>query len=787
MTNRLRLTVHGALATICASISLSSVFTTMRWLMPVVGGILVVAIVSELVRRTPIPAFLGPILAAGAVLCYITAVYTRTTAYGDAFPTGSSLTQLSHLARSGFDDVHNLATPVPTRSGLVLITVVGLAAVELVVDLLSVTLRRAALAGLPLLAVFALCTSVSKHGVGWIPFGIATAGYLWLLLADAKDRITRWGRTLGIEQGTRITWADTGIAPSPLSALGRRIGFTAIAIGVVVPMVVPGLHGGLPKSGGGGDGSGHGSSDVVTINPIVTVRADLVSANPTPVLSFTTSDSSPGYLRLTSLDHFDGTTFSPSTLSAKARQQVRRGINAPATPGSEVTTKVSVRNLAVHWLPLPNQVQSVKVSGDWRYDAGTNTVFSASNDTAGLSYTAISIHPDLSSAALEGAAQLTAGDLPDYLELPQNLSPDFTDLAQSVTGKAKTPFDKAVAIQNFLTSPPFSYDTSVTAPAGSDALHDFLFKTRSGFCQQYSAAMAVLARLVDIPSRVAVGFTRGVRQQDGSYLVTTHDAHAWPELYFDGFGWVAFEPTPRGDGQAIAPSYTHSTSTPAGNNDNSDVGPKTPSSADNKTAADRKNLERADNPANGAAAANKRHASKQHLLLWALLALFALALPLPALVHWVGRHQRWRRAEDPASVAHAAWAELRTATIDAGADWQDGLTPRATARMLVTQTPITGVNLSALDRIVEVEQRARYAADAGAPTAHALQVDLEHVRMALFAGHTSGQRLVMLLWPRSTLRAMRDVTSRIADLLDATDLAGAKLSAWLHKRRLRTA
>ena len=148
MTNRLRLTVHGALATICASISLSSVFSTMRWLMPVVGGILVVAIVSELVRRTPIPAFLGPILAAGAVLCYITAVYTRTTAYGDAFPTGSSLTQLSHLARSGFDDVHNLATPVPTRSGLVLITVVGLAAVELVVDLLSVTLRRVALAGL---------------------------------------------------------------------------------------------------------------------------------------------------------------------------------------------------------------------------------------------------------------------------------------------------------------------------------------------------------------------------------------------------------------------------------------------------------------------------------------------------------------------------------------------------------------------------------------------------------------------------------------------------------------
>lgn len=787
MTNRLRLTVHAALATVCASISLSAVFTNMRWLMPVVGAVALVAIVSELVRRTPIPAFLGPILAAGAVLCYITALDTRAAAYGDIFPTGTSLSQLADLARSGFHDVHNLATPVPARTGLVLITVVGLAAVALVVDLLAVTLRRAALAGLPLLAVFALCTSVSKHGVGWIPFGIATGGYLWLLLADAKDRVTRWGRTLGIEQGTRITWADTGIAPSPLSALGRRIGFTAIAIGVLVPMIIPGLHGGLPKSGGGGDGPGHGSNDVVTINPIVTVRADITSATPTPVISFTTSDSSPEYLRLTSLDHFDGTTFSPSPLSAKAQAQVKRGIAAPATPGSEVTTKVTVRNLAVHWLPLPTQVQSVNVSGDWRFDAGTNTVFSARNDTSGINYTAVSIHPDWTSSALESAAAIAPGDLPGYLELPQNLSADFTDLAQSITAKATTPFDKAIAIQNFLTSPAFAYDTSINPPAGTDALHDFLFTTRRGFCQQFSAAMAVLARLVDIPSRVAVGFTRGEKQANGSYLVTTHDAHAWPELYFDGFGWVAFEPTPRGDGQAVAPSYTHSSVNPVDGGNNSDVGPKATNPGPKKTAADKKNLERGDNPTSGPTAAAKHHNSKRHLLLWTIIALLALALPLPALMHWVARHRRWRAAADPASIAHAAWAELRTSTIDAGGEWQDGLTPRATARLLATQTPIVGTNLSALDRIVEAEQRARYAADVGATTARDLQSDVEHVRAAQFAGRSTGQHLVMLIWPRSTLRAIRDVSGRIADVLDWMDLGGARFSAWLHQRRVRTA
>ena len=787
MTNRLRLTVHAALATVCASISLSAVFANMRWLMPVVGGIALVAILSELVRRTPIPAFLGPILASGAVLCYVTWLYTRAAAYGDVFPTGTSLSQLADLARAGFHDIRNLATPVPARSGLVLITVVGLAAVELVVDLLAVTLRRAALAGLPLLSVFALCTSVSKHGVGWIPFGIASGGYLWLLLADAKDRVTRWGRTLGIEQGTRITWADTGVAPSPLSALGRRIGFTAIAIGVLVPMLVPGLHGGLPKSGGGGDGPGHGSSDVVTINPIVTVRADLTSANPIPVLSFTTSDPAPEYLRLTSLDHFDGTTFSPSTLTAKAQQQVKRGIAAPVTPGSEVTTKVSVRNLAVHWLPLPTQVQSVNVTGDWRYDAGSNTVFSARNDTSGVTYTAVSIHPGWTAEALAGAAQIAPGDLPSYLELPQDLSPDFTDLVQSITAKAKTPFDKAIAIQDYLTNPSFSYDTTIRTPQGADALHEFLFTTKRGFCQQYSAAMAVLARLVNIPSRVAVGFTRGEQQSNGSYLVTTHDAHAWPELYFDGFGWVAFEPTPRGDGQAVEPTYTHGASTPVTGGNNPDVPSKTSTGADNKTAADKKGLERGDNPSTAAAAAAKHHSSKRHLLLWTIVALLALALPLPALMHWVGRHRRWRNAHDPVSVAHAAWSELRTSAIDAGLDWQDGLTPRATARMLATQAAIAGADLSALDRVIESEQRARYAAAARTVSARDLQADLDHVRHSLFAGRSTGQHFVMLLWPRSTLRAIRDVTGRIADVLDALDLGGAKLSAWLHQRRLRTA
>ena len=360
MTGRSRLSLQAAIATLAASSALAAVFVDMRWLFPVAGAIFVVAGVNDLARRTPLAAAFGPVLAAAAVLVYITAIDTGSEAYARVIPTGSSLIALGDLARNGFNDIRSLAAPVPSHKGLVLLAVVGVAAVELVVDLVAVTLRRAAAAGLPLLAVFAVCTSVAKGGVGWLPFGIGTAGYLWLMLADSRDRVSRWGRTLGADPSTRphVRWADTDSAPSPLSALGRRIGATAIAVGVVVPMLIPGLHGGLPKhSGGNGDGNGNGSSQVVTLNPIVNIRSQLTSPKATPVIHYTSSDLSPAYLRLTSLDRFDGTTFAPSTLVASAQARVSKGIKAPPVTGTSVQATVEVSNLSVHWLPLPAQVE----------------------------------------------------------------------------------------------------------------------------------------------------------------------------------------------------------------------------------------------------------------------------------------------------------------------------------------------------------------------------------------------------------------------------------------------
>jgi transglutaminase-like putative cysteine protease len=781
MSGRSRLTIASAGATIAAAMGFASIFKGWSWLVPVVIAVALVGGANEAVRRLRIPSPFGPLLAAVFVLCYVTLLDARQVAVGGVLPGPAALRALGDVARSGFTDIRRLSTPVPTHDGLVLLVVVSIAAVALVFDLLAVTMRRAALAGLPLLGVFAVCTSVAKHGVGWAAFGAATAGYLWLLLADSRDRISRWGRTLGTEQGTRITWADQDLAPSPLSALGRRIGASAIAVGVVVPMLLPGLHGGVPKHGGGnGLGSGDGNS-VETLNPIVTLRSQLVSHTATPLLRYTSTDPQPAYLRLTGLDLFDGTTFSPHVLRAPPATPVKKGLHTAPVVGPTVTVSVHVGKLKVNWLPLPAQAQAVHVGGNWSFDPVTNTVFSARTDTEQLSYTATTVRPDPSADALEAVGNPDPAVFSDDLSLP-DLPPNIVALAEQITAKAKTPFDKAVAIQRYLAGPLFLYDTAVTGSDSTDALEAFLFQTKRGFCQQFAAAMAVLARLQGIPARVAVGFTHGDKQSDGTWLVTSHDAHAWPELFFTGYGWLPFEPTPRGDGQAIEPAFTQPGAT-NGPGPSSPNGPEpTPSKSAAKSAADKKGLDTLG--ANGQPlTARKAHHAGSASPYWFLLALLALMLPVPALARAFGRTRRWRSADGSNELAHAAWAELRASAIDARAAWHDGLSPRGAARVLRSDVALPPSADEALDRLVRAEERARYAADPRSAANRGLPTDVEIVRAAMLARCSLLDRWRARILPASTLAAVRAAGARVADGLDAFDEA----AAWLRGALLRLA
>jgi protein-glutamine gamma-glutamyltransferase len=134
-----------------------------------------------------------------------------------------------------------------------------------------------------------------------------------------------------------------------------------------------------------------------------------------------------------------------------------------------------------------------------------------------------------------------------YLQLPQ-LDPRIAALAKSVTAQARTPYDKARAIENHLRSR-YSYTLNLSGKPGDDPLAHFLFETRAGHCEYFASAMTVMMRTLGIPSREVNGFLPGeYNDLGGDYIVRASDAHSWVEVYFPGEGWVTFDPTP-----AVAP------------------------------------------------------------------------------------------------------------------------------------------------------------------------------------------------------------------------------------------
>jgi hypothetical protein len=132
-----------------------------------------------------------------------------------------------------------------------------------------------------------------------------------------------------------------------------------------------------------------------------------------------------------------------------------------------------------------------------------------------------------------------------YLQLPVNLPDRVRILADRIARNGKTPFEKAVLIQDYLRET-YPYDLDVPSPGlGKDAVDYFLFEAQKGFCSYYASAMAVMLRIEGIPARVVTGYATGEYDyQRKAYVVALSSAHAWVEVYFPGSGWIEFEPTP---------------------------------------------------------------------------------------------------------------------------------------------------------------------------------------------------------------------------------------------------
>ena len=131
-----------------------------------------------------------------------------------------------------------------------------------------------------------------------------------------------------------------------------------------------------------------------------------------------------------------------------------------------------------------------------------------------------------------------------YLRLPHTIDPRVSELAGTLTASATNNYARAMAIQSYLRNN-FQYTLDPPAIEPEDPVGSFLFRSKSGYCEYFAAAMAVMLRTLNVPSRLVNGFQTGSYNRFGKdFVVRARDAHSWVEVYFTGYGWIPFDPTP---------------------------------------------------------------------------------------------------------------------------------------------------------------------------------------------------------------------------------------------------
>jgi transglutaminase-like putative cysteine protease len=131
-----------------------------------------------------------------------------------------------------------------------------------------------------------------------------------------------------------------------------------------------------------------------------------------------------------------------------------------------------------------------------------------------------------------------------YLRLPHTLNPRVSELARTITASSANNYDRAAALQSYLRDN-FQYTLDPPEIEPEDPVGSFLFRSKSGYCEYFAAAMAVMLRTVNVPSRLVNGFQTGSYNRFGKdFVVRARDAHSWVEVYFSGYGWIPFDPTP---------------------------------------------------------------------------------------------------------------------------------------------------------------------------------------------------------------------------------------------------
>jgi len=695
----------------------------------VVGA--VVAAVGATARWARLPwsvVLAAQLLLGGAIV----SLYTT----GSPVPLGGAWDELrAELSRAG-EVVRTQRPPVTVAGGIAPLLIGGGLACFILVDLLACTFRRAALAGIPLLAIYAVPFSVVDGGLPWWGFVLSSTGFLIMLVLSQSEIVGRWGRRL---DATRASGAQE-------SAGAVYVGSVATVLALVLPALVPTLDLHLFGLGPGGGDGGH----INVTNPLVDLKRDLVRGPDVPVIDVTTDDPTPSYLRIAVLNRFGDNEWTAGNRTVPANNDAEGPMPGLLGVATWVTRKSHDYQVSIgedfdsRWLPTQAPISEIHAAGDWRFDNRTMDFLAGphQDSAAGMNYDMKAVDLDLTSNDLINA-QASPGTVGTaYVDLPKDFPQSARTLAKTVTASAVGDFAKAVALQDwFRDSGGFVYDDSVPLASSPGDLRTFLAtgpEGRRGYCQQFAAAMAAMARALDIPARVAVGFLAPDRLGPSRWEYSTHDLHAWPELFFSGAGWVRFEPTPAVHAPDV-PSYTRNLDT-ARPDDAPSLAPSASQSAAAPSHAPRP--EQQDQATAGSATPTS------HVVLWWALGVAVVMLVAGALALLPSRIRRRRRAARlRAGSPEAAWAEVRDTAIDLGLLWPSGVSPRAIGQTL--ERYVLGDDRAALWRIVEAVEIARYSLR---PPAAMAESDVLDVLAALRDAASERAVRRATWWPRTVLQ-----------------------------------
>ncbi len=638
--------------------------------------------VGLVLRRLRLTPWLAVPATALVLVWTVLAVFYPAT-FSWALPTSETWSMLETELTSVRQEFRTAIAPVDYAGGWNVLAAIGLATSVLLADVFAFRADARAETLVPggVLFVFVgalgddrlrIASAVLLVGVGVV----ATVALRWYHAEPRRDQ------------------AETALRRWPV-AIGFGLA-VALAAGFVGPRL-PGADAAplYETSGGSGD-------TTQVVSPLVDIRSRLTNRSTAEL--FRVRADTESYWRSSALPEFDGTTW---RIPERRLEPVGDAFGAP-TARSDNRQRITIGVLGGDVVPAaPQQVIAGSPSDGLQWDASTSTLQTVGgNLQAGDIIDIVSSAPRLDTETLAGASSTDFGD-PIYTSVPADLPSVVETTARQITSGATDTLEAALLTQQWFQDN-FDYSLEIQQGHDNSAIESFL-DNRVGYCEQFAGTYAAMMRTLGIPSRVAVGFTSGISQGDGVYSVIGRNAHAWPEVWFDGIGWVAFEPTPE-RGAPNAENYTglpprQDTSATADDVNNGDS--TTPTTLPAGTDGDEPGLEIPDfsetPPPEGGSntgATPGAGSSSDGGLPWGWMGvgvLLAAVLAGPWLFRFVRRH---RSAHSVELQVAGAWHRATTAVAAAGVPVSSSDTPLEVAASTAHHFPVVTRPMSSLAEIV---------------------------------------------------------------------------------------